>query len=304
MEQASDASIYRLNPELALVQSVDFFTPIVDDPYEFGQITAANSLSDIYAVGGRPITALNIVSFPIKELSRSVLTEILRGGIDKVHEAGAVVVGGHSVEDQEPKYGLSVTGVVDPRKFVTNRGARPGDVLILTKPLGTAILATVYKGRLMGKKKKKKVVGIMAELNKDASEAMMRVGVNAATDITGFGLVGHSLEMAEASNVALEIEVKKVPVLQEAVDFVEMGMIPEGDYANRRFCEKKVHIADGIPVGLLDIMFDAQTSGGLLISVPEDRAAKLLDLLNQKKSKNYSVAIGHVVDGPPQVRLI
>ena len=303
MESASDASIFRLRSDLAIVQSVDFFTPIVDDPYDFGQIAAANSLSDIYAVGGTPVTALNIICFPLKEMSASVLIDILRGGIDKVHEAGAIVVGGHSVEDREPKYGLAVTGTIDPGNFVTNQGARPGDVLILTKPLGTGVLATAYKGRLLSEDVVKRMVSIMTALNRFASEAMMTVGVNAATDITGFGLVGHALEMAEASDVSIEIEVCRVPIIPEALEFAKMGMIPEGDYAIRRFCEKKISIETDTERAYLDIVFDAQTSGGLLISVPEEKAYDLLDRLKADGNGLECAAIGRISAGPPRITL-
>ena len=300
MESASDASIYRLTDDMAIVQSLDFFTPIVDNPYEFGQIAAANSLSDIYAMGGRPITALNIVCFPIKELDSSILKEILCGGIDKVHEAGGVVVGGHSVEDKEPKYGLSVTGIVHPENFVTNKGARPGDTLILTKPIGTGVLATAYKGRLVGEDVFHGIVSIMSSLNRGASEAMMEVGVNGATDITGFGLIGHALEMAEASSVTIELEAGRVPIIPEALDLVNMGMIPEGDYANKRFCEKKVVVLDEIPTPLLDLLFDAQTSGGLLISVSQEKAPLLMEKLKERCDTEFAM-IGRVLEGPPRV---
>ncbi len=300
MESASDASIYRLTDEIAIVQSLDFFTPIVDNPYEFGQIAAANSLSDIYAMGGRPITALNIVCFPIKELDSSILKEILCGGIDKVHEAGGVVVGGHSVEDKEPKYGLSVTGIVHPENFVTNKGARPGDTLILTKPIGTGVLATAYKGRLVGEDVFHGIVSIMSSLNRGASEAMMEVGVNGATDITGFGLIGHALEMAEASSVTIELEAGRVPIIPEALDLVNMGMIPEGDYANKRFCERKVVVLDEIASPLLDLLFDAQTSGGLLISVSQEKAPLLMEKLKERCDTEFAM-IGRVLEGPPRV---
>ncbi len=300
MESASDASIYRLTDEIAIVQSLDFFTPIVDNPYEFGQIAAANSLSDIYAMGGRPITALNIVCFPIKELDSSILKEILCGGIDKVHEAGGVVVGGHSVEDKEPKYGLSVTGIVHPENFVTNKGARPGDTLILTKPIGTGVLATAYKGRLVGEDVFHGIVSIMSSLNRGASEAMMEVGVNGATDITGFGLIGHALEMAEASSVTIELEAGRVPIIPEALDLVNMGMIPEGDYANKRFCERKVVVLDEIASPLLDLLFDAQTSGGLLISVSQEKAPLLMEKLKDRCGTEFAM-IGRVLEGPPRV---
>ncbi len=274
-ESSSDAGIYKVSEDLAIVQSVDFFTPIVDDPYEFGQIAAANSLSDIYAVGAQPLTALNIVCFPIKTMDKEILTQILKGGLDKIHEAGAVLVGGHSVEDQEPKYGLCVTGIVHPDKFLTNSGAKPGDKIILTKPIGTGILATALKGKLIDSSVEAKMIQVMKELNKTASELMLEVGVNAVTDITGFGLVGHSLEMARASNVTITLESSKIPYIKEALSLAQMGIIPEGDYENKRFCSSAVRIKDGIDKAKLDLMFDAQTSGGLLISVDKEKADTL-----------------------------
>ena len=281
-ESASDAGIYKLSDEVALVQSLDFFTPIVDDPYEFGQIAAANSMSDLYAMGARPVTALNIVCFPSKDLPKAMLGEILRGGIDKVHEAGAVVVGGHSVEDREPKYGLSVTGVVHPARYLTNAGARPGDRLVLTKPLGTGVLATALKAGLLQKPVIERMTAVMRQLNRAACEAMLETGVNACTDISGFGLGGHALEMADASGVQLVVEAHRVPLIQEALEFLNQGFIPEGDYEIRSFCTRKVAVEEGVPPGLRDMIFDAQTSGGLLISVPEDRCDALFDRLLQK----------------------
>ncbi len=281
-EKASDSGIYRLTDDVAIVQSVDFFTPLMDDPYLFGQIAAANSLSDIYAAGARPVTAMNIFCFPAKELPPETAREILRGGIDKVHEAGAVLVGGHSVEDKEPKYGLAVTGVVHPEHFVTNAGARPGDHLFLTKPLGTGVLATAYKAGLLSKKAVARMVEVMVDLNRAASEAMMEVGVHAATDVTGFGLVGHALEMAEASNVTLEIEAESVPVMSEAIEYASMGFLPEGDYANREFCAKLLEVRRSCERSRLDILFDAQTSGGLLISVPPSRSSQLFQKLLER----------------------
>ena len=299
-EQAADAGIFRLGPELALVQSVDFFTPIVDEPYLFGQVAAAHSLSDLYAAGARPLTAMNILCFPVKELPLEMAREILRGGIDKVHEAGAVVIGGHSVEDKEPKYGLSVTGVVHPQRFVTNQGARPGDHLYLTKPLGTGVLATAYKGGLLSEEEKERFVEVMTSLNREASEAMMAVGVNAATDCTGFGLVGHLLEMAEASGVAVEVSASKVPILKEAVAYARQGFLPEGDQANRSFCDKAVAVRGDHDRARLDLLFDAQTSGGLVIAVPEERSDRLFEEL-LSRGVVEAARIGEVVDGPPRV---
>ena len=274
----------------------------MDDPYEFGQIAAANSLSDIYAMGARPLTAMNIVCFPIKDEKPDVLGDILRGGIDKIHEAGAVLVGGHSVEDPEPKYGLSVTGLVHPEKFISNAGALPDDVLVLTKPLGTGVLATAHKAGLLPDELVSRMISVMKALNREASEAMLEVGVNAATDITGFGLVGHGLEMAEAGRCRLVFSAGRVPVIREALEFMRQGFIPEGDYEVRRYCGRLVETLPGIDRFLLDMLFDAQTSGGLLVSVPEDRADAYITALLQRGLVEVA-PVGHVEKGPPGVRL-
>lgn len=282
---------------------MDFFTPIVDDPYDFGRIAAANSLSDIYAMGATPLTALNIVCFPVKDLPKSVLKEILRGGIETLHEAGVLLVGGHSVEDPEPKYGLAVTGVVHPDELVTNSGARPGDHLILTKPIGTGVLATASKARLLSSSLYRRMVHVMVQLNKAACEAMQEVGVNAATDITGFGLVGHALDMAEASRVRIEISCRRVPLMEEAAAFLRQGLVPEGDYANQRFCEKRVRISDSVDEAVIGLLHDAQTSGGLLISVPEEKASLLFARLLEKGLVEVA-DIGRVVDGEPGIVIL
>lgn len=297
---ASDAGVYKISDDIAIVQSVDFFTPIVDDPYEFGQIAAANSLSDLYAMGARPLTAMNIVCFPSKEVSKDVLKKILLGGIDKIHEAGAVLLGGHSVEDPEPKYGLAVTGIVHPEHFITKGGARTGDRLILTKPLGTGILATVFKAGLLSDDLYKKMVEIMKALNRDASEVMIEIGVSAATDITGFGLAGHALEMAEASGVRLVINAGRVPHIPEAVTYLMQGFVPEGDYANRKFCKQKIEIDKGVDEGLLEILFDAQTSGGLLMAVSAEKTPQLLERLCEK-GLVWCKEVGHAEEGPPGI---
>ncbi len=299
-ENFSDASIFKLNDDIAIVQSLDFFTPLVDDPYAFGQIAAANSLSDIYAVGARPITALNIVSFPVKDLPMDMLKTILKGGMDKIYEAGALIVGGHSIEDQEPKYGLSITGIVHPEKFIANNNAAPGDILILTKPLGIGILATALKVGLLNDDLVKTLIEIMSSLNKEASEAMIKVGVSSATDITGFGLIGHAIEMATASNVTLCIDSKKVPIIEGALDFANIGMIPEGDYENKKHYKDFIKINNSVDRNIQDILFDAQTSGGLLISVNENNADILLDILHDKGIKHSSI-IGTVEAGKPSV---
>ncbi len=298
-EAASDAAVYRLRDDLALIATLDFFTPIVDDPYWFGQIAAANSLSDVYAMGGIPFLALNILCFP-KKGDKEILKAILQGGAEKVREAGAVLAGGHSVDDQEIKYGLAVVGTVHPKHFITNAGARPGDVLFLTKPLGTGIIATAIKGDLVDKNVVTRTVKIMTTLNRAAAEVMNKVGANAATDITGFGLLGHALEMAQASKVQLVISASKVPIIKEALELLRLGLIPEGDYENVRFCEKSVEIAPEVDQNLALLLHDAQTSGGLLISVARDKAQAFYEEL-LKKGVFEAAQIGHVEAGAPKV---
>ena len=284
------------------MQSLDFFTPVVDDPYEFGQIAAANSFSDLYAMGAEPLTAMNILCFPQKEESPDVLCEILRGGLDKIHEAGAVLVGGHSVEDSEPKYGLSVTGLVHPENFISNAGACAGDVLVLTKPIGTGILSTAHKAGLLSDRLVSRMTGVMKSLNREASEAMKEVGVNAATDITGFGLAGHGLEMAQAGNCCLVFSAARVPLIRDALDFMRQGFVPEGDYEVKKFCSTRVSISSGIDSFLLDMFFDAQTSGGLLVSVPENRADAFVKALLERGLVEVA-AVGHVEPGEGTVRI-
>jgi len=258
--------VYRLSDECALIQTVDFFTPIVDDPYRFGQITAANALSDVYAMGGKPLLAMNLVAFPLQEMDKSVLKEILRGGLEKIKEAGALLVGGHSIEDKELKYGLSVTGLVHPDKVMLNSGARPGDQLLLTKPLGIGILSTAIKGGLAGEELEKMITECMITLNRVAGDAMAEVGAHGCTDITGFGLIGHLFEMAHASRVSITVDTAAVPLLPETHAFAAMGIIPEGAYKNKKFYEKWV-TSNLRPLDPLEmILYDPQTSGGLLIA--------------------------------------
>jgi selenide, water dikinase len=269
---ADDAGVFRLNDSVALVQTLDFFPPIVDDPYAFGRIAAANALSDIYAMGGKPLTAMNIVAFPSDTMPAEVLTEVLRGGKDAVDEAGAVIVGGHSIKDKEIKYGLSITGIVHPDKIVANAGARPGDVLFLTKPLGTGIIATGLKRGMVSKFLEAKFVTQMATLNRKASELMLACQVHGATDITGFGFLGHACEMAIASGVTLVVFANKVPLIHEALPFAEAGIVPGGLTANREYLESKVMIDASVNEHLATILFDPQTSGGLLTSIPAEFA--------------------------------
>jgi selenide, water dikinase len=283
-EKCADAAIYRLTSEIAIVQTLDFFTPIVNDPFNFGRIAAANSLSDVYAMGGKPLTAMNIVCFPVKDMDKAILRSILEGGLEVIHKAGAVMAGGHSVEDPEIKYGLSVTGIVHPERFLNNDGARPGDVLILTKPIGTGILTTALKGGMLNEKLTSEVTELMATLSRGASEAMMEVGVNAATDITGFGLLGHALEMAKAGKVGIKIYANDVPVIPEALTFASMGIVPEGSHRNRNFCSRHVQVSPKVDPLRIDLLTDAQTSGGLLISVSAEKAEPLIEKLYEKKT--------------------
>jgi len=278
----ADAAIYRLSESLALVQSVDFFTPVVDDPYRYGQIAAANSLSDLYAVGARPLTAMNIVCFPVNCLKESILVQILCGGAERVHAAGAVVAGGHSIEDDEPKYGLSVTGTVDPRQMVTTCGARVGDQLLLTKPLGTGLLTTALKGEVLTETDIVAAIDGMIALNKDASEVMMAVGVSAATDITGFGLIGHAAEMAHASQVALRLFTSRLPVYPHALEMAEIGLVPVGSHRNQKFYLSRCHQPRPVDPLLIDLLCDPQTSGGLLLALAPQKLDGYLEQLRQR----------------------
>jgi selenide,water dikinase len=292
----ADAGVYKITEDCALVQSVDFFTPIVDDPRSYGRIAAANALSDIYAMGGKPLTVMNLVGFPAC-LEHDVLVEILKGGAEKVLEAGAVIVGGHTVEDDEPKYGLAVTGLVDPAKLVTTAGAQPGDVLVLTKPLGTGILATALKGEVIKEEQMAEAIRNMEMLNKTASEIMLQVGVNACTDITGFGLLGHALELAEASRVGIEIDTSALHIYPQAMELAAIGLVPVGSYRNREHYLPNVINREQLAPEIVDILADPQTSGGLLIVVPEDKLKKLTTQL--KASGCDAFEIGRVTSDHP-----
>jgi len=293
METSDDAGVYRLTPEIALILTVDFFTPIVNDPYLFGQIAAANALSDVYAMGGKPLTAMNILCVSRKMVSGKDLKAIMAGGLDKVHEAGALLVGGHSIEDTELKYGLSVTGIVHPDRVLINAGARIGDSLILTKPLGTGIIATASKGRLASPEIEAQVAELMRTLNRIPEDLLISDHIHAATDITGFGFFGHALEMARGSGVTMTFHASRVPVLAAAREFALMGLVPAGSFANRRFCESHVEIAPGIDPLLLDLFSDAQTNGGLLLSVASAAAA---DIVNRFQAEGYveTAVVGEV----------
>lgn len=279
---ADDAGVYRLSPDLALVQTVDFFTPVVDDPYWFGAIAAANALSDIYAMGGTPLTALNIAAFPVGTLSLDTLAEILRGGADKVREAGATIVGGHTVDDPEPKYGLAVTGLIHPDRILTNAGARSGDALVLTKPLGSGIATTAIKRGLASDQLRDTVIALMATLNRAAAEAMLEVGAHAATDITGFGLLGHLGEMAAGSGLAASISAAAMPLLPGVLALAAQGVVPDGSRRNLEALAGQLHWDRAIDEAQRLVLGDAQTSGGLLIALPAAAAPSLLAALARR----------------------
>jgi len=281
LDTSDDAGVYKLTDDLAIVQTLDFFTPIVDDPYSFGQIAAANALSDIYAMGGKPLTALNIVAFPISTLEKEILSDILRGAGDKVKEAGATLVGGHSIDDKEPKFGLSVTGTVHPDKVRTNAGAKAGDNLILTKPIGVGILTSSLKKGLLSEEEIERVTKVMATLNKTAAETMTSYTVHACTDVTGFGLLGHTSEMAKGSNTGIRVFSDQVPVLPRVKELAESGVIPGGTKNNFAHLEGDVTFSSKLDHIDQLILCDAVTSGGLLISVEADEAQSLLDAFLQ-----------------------
>lgn len=287
-ETSDDAAVYRISEELAVIQTVDFFTPVVDDPYLFGQIAAANALSDVYAMGGDPKLALNLAAFP-NCLDIEILGEILRGGADKVLEAGAVLAGGHTISDEEPKYGLCVTGFVHPEKMWKNYGAQTGDILILTKPLGSGILSTAVKGELASEKEINEAVRVMTTLNKYARDAAEGITVHSCTDITGFGLAGHTMEMAKGSRKTFVIDTGTIPVISGVQEYAEMGLIPAGAYRNREYLETDIQsTAAGWRE---DILFDPQTSGGLLFAVPGKDAGKFLERLAGLKLPSAPIGI-------------
>lgn len=290
---SDDAGVYRLSDDSALVVTVDFFTPIVDDAYDYGRVAATNSLSDVYAMGGRPIVALNIAGFPENKIPPDVLGEIIRGGADVARAAGVSIVGGHTVNDAEVKYGLAVVGLIHPDRIVRNIVARVGDVLILTKPIGTGVLATALKQRALSPERTKALVDSMTQLNRHASEAMLAHGAHAATDVTGFGLVGHAHEMAEGSAVTIVLRAGSVPWLDGAREAVEKGYLTGGGNATRRFMKDKTRIASSIDATTTSLLFDPQTSGGLLIAVAHERATALLEDL--QKNHPRAAMVGECV---------
>jgi selenide,water dikinase len=293
INQADDAGVYKINDRQALVQTVDFFPPIVDDPFWFGQIAASNALSDIYAMGARPLTALNIVGFPPK-MPQQVLQDILRGGQEKIAEAGAVIVGGHSIKDNELKYGVACTGIIEIDKIVTNAGAQPGDILILTKPLGTGVITTAIKQKLASPDDVDRVTQIMAKLNKVPSELMVINGATAATDVTGFGLLGHAYEMAAGAKVSIEIEFAALPIIEGAVAFAKAGALTGGANANLDYLKDKVDVSVSLKKEELDILYDAQTSGGLLVAMSVEKAEKYISQC--RESGVEATKIGRVIE--------
>lgn len=288
-----DAGVFRLRDDLAIVSTVDFFTPVVDDPYTYGQISAANALSDVYAMGGRPVSALNIVCWPQTGLPREMLTEVLRGGSEKAREAGVVVVGGHSVADEEVKFGMAVTGVIDPRRIVRNVGAQVGDALLLTKALGTGVLMTAFKRDALNPEHYTSAVNSMVQLNAGAAAIMLNHEVHAATDVTGFGLLGHAFKMADGSNITLVFEESDLPLLQGALEQVRAGMIPGGGTRNREYYAPHVKVSDEVSEEMVALAFDPQTSGGLLISVPESQSVAMLAELHKAECTDAAI-VGRV----------
>ncbi len=290
-DTSDDAAVFKISDDLALIQTVDIFPPIVDDPFDYGRIAAANALSDVYAMGGTPRLAMNILCIP-EDLDQEITLGILRGGQDRCAEAGAVICGGHTIKDNEPKYGLCVSGFISPSKVKKNSAAKEGDILILTKALGTGILSTAMKADLPSPDTCRAVIESMATLNKKAAEIMVKYPVNACTDVTGFGLVGHSFEMASSSGLTITLDSGSLPLLPEALDMARMGIIPAGAYGNRDWIDCGATVEGDVDLALTDIMYDPQTSGGLLISIPEKEGLKLLRELQD--SIPVASIVGHV----------
>ncbi len=296
-----DAGVFLINEDTAIVQTVDFFTPIVDDPGDFGRIAAVNALSDIYAMGATPVVALNIVAYPSNKLPLYVLARIMQGGQEKVQEAGATIIGGHTVEDDEPKYGLAVTGIVHPEKIIAKGGARPDDILILTKPVGTGILTTALKRGEVSEEDIEPAVDMMKVLNRGAAEILNFDRVNALTDVTGFGLLGHLYEILKASNVAARLRVHEEIFLPHSVQLADKGMIPGGTLNNLKHLQKSVHFNEGIPEHIKFLLADAMTSGGLLATVSPDKAKEVIDDLKASKGVPAAFVIGEILPGKPGI---
>ncbi len=303
-ETLDDAAVYRLTEEVAVINTVDFITPPVDDPYWFGQIAAANSISDIYAMGGRPLTALNLVMFPSKHLDMGMLREILRGGYDKVVEAGACLGGGHTVDDEEPKYGLCVNGVVHPERIVTNAGSRPGDALILTKPIGTGVLFNAVRSEKMDCKEiEKDILPSVAALNGPAINAALEFDLHACTDVSGFGIAGHLFEVADGSKAAVRLKYSNLPIYPGALEMYRKGETTGSNPANRRMVQGNIEIKASLSRGEEELLFDPQTSGGLLLSVPDFQAEALLSAL-AKAGVDSATRVGEVVEGAPAIAVV
>ena len=300
-DKSDDASVYKITEELALVQTVDFFPPIDDDPYTFGQIAATNALSDVYAMGGEPKLALNIMAIP-ENLPKEAVHALLRGGYDKVYEAGAIITGGHSILDDEPKYGLAVTGFVHPDKLLKNCGAKDTDVLFLTKPLGIGILTTAAKADLVSEETMDYAKRLMTTLNRGARDVMVKYRVHACTDVTGFSLMGHGLEMAQGSGMELEIDTSAIDLMDEAKGFAEMGILPAGMYRNRSFAEEWVDPGD-VPLAIQDMLYDPQTSGGLLIAVDRDDADAMYEELKSAVPSAQRIGIVRKYRGGKRIYL-
>jgi len=294
LEASDDAAVYKINDEVAVIQTLDFFPPIVDDPYDYGAIAAANAMSDVYAMGGEVVLALNICGFP-PDLPPKIIAEILRGGAEKVAEAGGVLAGGHTLDDKEPKYGLVVMGLVHPDRVLTKAGARPGDVLVLTKPLGVGIITTALKGEVAGPAHVSVAVESMKRLNRHAARLIQRVGVNACTDITGFALLGHGYEMAEKSSVRLRFHVDQLPFLDGAVEYAEQWLFPAGTCNNERAYEHAVHFAPEVSEEMQQLLYTPETSGGLLVAVPQEKLEELIGLFAEEGEPHW--VVGEVVEG-------
>ena len=302
-EHFSDAGVYRLRDDLAVVQSLDFFPPLVDEPFRFGQIAAANALSDLYALGAQPLTAMNIVAFPDDKLPLELLGEILRGGAERVQKAGAVVLGGHSVRDAEVKYGLAVTGTVHPRQMFSNAGAQPGDLLVLTKPLGTGFITTAAKAGKCPDQTLQQAVASMVQLNDTAAQLARRHRAHAVTDVTGFGLVGHAAEVAQASGVTLRLEVARLPELPGALELAQAGFFTRASQTNRRFVQAQMQV-QGSPDPLrMELLFDAQTSGGLLVTLPAERAEAMIQECHEQGLRDACV-VGEVLPRGPHLLIV
>jgi len=303
LDRADDAGVYKVTDDIAIIQTVDFFTPIVDDPYWFGQIAAANALSDVYAMGGVPKTAMNLVAFPLKEMEIAVLRMIIQGGLDKIREAGVVLIGGHSVEDSELKYGLSVTGFIHPDRVLTKGGLQEGDRLILTKPLGTGIINTAIKGGLASEEIIDTATRLMATLNREAADVMSLYPVHACTDITGFGLIGHLAEMIVNAGIGIRLKSERIPIIPEALEYAGIGLVPAGTYNNREFRKSITEFGPSVDRFTQDVLFDPQTSGGLLICVDGEKADSLLHNL-KKNGVEKAAVIGEVISGPREVIIV